>query len=307
MKRAVLPLVLVLAWAISGNSPAQDTASEAILQWRLDESAGLAASDATAWSNNGVLGSWFTGGEWVVAGGHSGDAGDNALSFVGAGNNANAEVLSAMLAPDISNHNSYSINVWVKLNTAAANTKIILGGVGDVWSNPGTAANLLPRYIVIDGDTLEPELLRGWSGTAWIYNGFGDTVTLNEWHMLTVAGDGWAETVDMYVDGMLTRTLQLAGGGLIDASIAALSPDVYGETQFTAPNGELDDFSVWQGVLPAWDTSDAASVWSLWGDWICGVPVEIDYNGDCLTDLQDFAYFVTKWLECNRIPVTFCN
>ncbi|MBN2211328.1 MAG: laminin G domain-containing protein [Sedimentisphaerales bacterium] len=290
--------------SISFQTPL-DTVPEAILEWRLDESSGTTAADSTIYSNDGTLGSWFTDSQWVVDGGNSGDPGDNALSFVGAGNNVDAEVLSGTLSPDISNHNSYGINVWVKLNSTTVDTKIILGGVGDVWSDPGAAPNLLPRYIVIDGDTLEPELLRGWSGTAWYYNGFADTITLNEWHMLTVVCNGWTNTIDMYIDGVPTRTMSLADCGFIDASVAALSPDVFGETQFTAPDGMIDDFTVWKGILPA--QGDAPSVLSLWGSYICPTPLTYDFNGDCITDLEDFAIFAASWLECNRIPVSFCN
>ncbi|MBN2212409.1 MAG: family 20 glycosylhydrolase [Sedimentisphaerales bacterium] len=281
--------------------PPQCTAPEAILEWRLDETSGLQTGDATAYGNHGALGSWFTGGEWAINGGHSDDTGDNALSFAGAGNDTNAEVLSGSLSPDVSNFNSYSINLWMKLNSTAANTKIILGGVGDVWSNPGATANLLPRYIVIDGDTLEPELLRGWDGAAWIYSGFATTINLNAWHMLTVVCNGWADTIDLYVDGVLTRTMHLADCGLIDASVAALSPDVFDEIQFTAPDGVIDDFTVWKGILPA--QGDAPSVLSLWGSWICTAPVEIDYNDDCVTDEGDLAYFASRWLDSGRLPI----
>jgi len=26
-----------------------------------------------------------------------------------------------------------------------------------------------------------------------------------------------------------------------------------------------------------------------------------DYNGDCVVDMQDFAIFASKWLECGRL------
>ena len=29
---------------------------------------------------------------------------------------------------------------------------------------------------------------------------------------------------------------------------------------------------------------------------------EYDFNGDCRTDLTDFAIFATDWLSCNVVP-----
>ncbi|MBN2212271.1 MAG: laminin G domain-containing protein [Sedimentisphaerales bacterium] len=269
-----------------------------ILQWKFDESSGMSAADSTIYSNDGALGSWFTGSEWVIDGGRSGDPGDNALSFVGAGNNADAEVISGAMSPDLSGDTSWSITMWVYLNSDSPGNDIILGGLGDVWSAP-TTGDISQRYITIDGDTLQPRLLRGYE-SAWSFSsGWGQTLTTGQWYMLTVTNNEWGNAMDFYIN--VDRVSGMVWNAVVNASVAAMCPDVNGMATFTAPDGMVDDFSIWAGRLTQGDIA------ALAGGWTCLNPPVYDFNEDCITDLLDFAEFAAHWLECGRFPSSYCG
>ncbi|GAI30854.1 unnamed protein product, partial [marine sediment metagenome] len=62
-----------------------------------------------------------------------------------------------------------------------------------------------------------------------------------------------------------------------------------------APNRGYTDIGAWQGISRSILLPDNCEEW-----------LEMDFNGDCKVDFEDFALFTRSWLECNLEPEEMC-
>ena len=75
--------------------------------------------------------------------------------------------------------------------------------------------------------------------------------------------------------------------------------------------GLVDDFSLWQGILPAEDRDGDPTndILSMWGSWICpdGAQPPLDFDGDCVVNIGDLAAIGEEWMVCGRRPLDMCD
>jgi hypothetical protein len=283
-----------------------------VLHWEFDHTEGTTVTD-TVNGVNGVL-DYEEPAVWVENGGHTGQAGDHALYLgpspnyqVVAYNVTAPEEVAALFDADM----SFSINMWVNFYSPPA-VPAMLGGFGlGKHSDLEPAPPYSNRYISYMGYAYSWSTK--WAGVSF-WPHFEDTygfelATHNEWHMMTVTYEGWTRYLRIYMDGIeiAKRTMM---DGLVDAEpIISISPLGYDwESYF---EGLVDDFSIWEGVLP-WDDEDddpTNDVLSLYGSWVCPYYLKpaLDYDDDCRVGIGDFAIMAEEWLHCGRLPSSLCD
>lgn len=270
-----------------------------VLQWDFDQTEGRIVSDSVN-GVNGVL-DYTEPAVWIEDGGHTGQIGDHALYmgpdpnyYVAAYNVTAPEDVDALFDSEM----DFSINMWVKFFDDPVGF-VPLGGFG-CGQEPTTSHST--RYIVYSQD-------RG--VTWWPHNNdiFSDQmVSLNDWHMLTITYNAWYRFGRVYIDGKEVARGEIPDG-LVDAQHEiTISP--LGPVPSSYFEGLIDDFSVWQGVLPPEDTDDDPTndILSLWGSWICpdiDKPA-FDFDDDCRIGIGDIAMFAESWLFCGKRPLDFC-
>lgn len=177
-----------------------------------------------------------------------------------------------------------------------------------VWANP-TAVRTWARFIdlgnIVEEAVVENVFLarEGTSTTLRLDTGAGalnatNAITLNEWQFFAVtvteAGD-----VVMYKNGMPIQT------GTVGLPVVATRHLNYiGESNWPDElfEGLLDDISVYNYALTADTIADMYA--GVAGDFCRypDIPGELDYNGNCIVDLADFAAFAASWLNCGLYP-----
>lgn len=275
-----------------------------VLQWDFDHTEGRTVVDSVSGAN-GVL-DYVEPAVWVENGGHTGEVGDHALYmgpdpnyFVVAYNVTAPDDVAALFSKDM----DFSINMWVNFYDDPF-SDAMLGGFGlGKTSDEQPADAHTNRYIAYTG----------WAGVTfwphWDDIGSYDWTDLNEWHMMTVTYNAWDRFVRIYLDG------KEVGKGIISEGLADAEPQIsisplgyYWNAYF---EGLVDDFSLWQGVLPFEDGDDDPTndVLSLWGSWICpdGAAPELDYDGDCRIGIGDLAEMAQEWMFCGRRPLDMCD
>jgi hypothetical protein len=286
------------------------TPLQKVLQWDFDHTEGTTVLD----SLNGVNGTLDYEEEavWVEDGGHTGEIGDHALYLgpspdyqVVAYNVTAPEEVAALFDAKI----DFSINMWVNFYEPPAVPAMLGGfGLGNAISSAPAYSN---RYISYIGYLYSYSTK--WAGVSfWPHH--EDTysmarATLNEWHMMTVTYDGWTQYIRIYLDGVEVGKRWMAKG-LTDAE-PQISISPLGYDSSTYFEGLVDDFSLWQGVLP-WDDYDddpTNDILSLYGKWVCP-PLDkpaLDYDDDCRVGIGDFALMAQEWMYCGRWPSALCD
>jgi hypothetical protein len=291
---------------------APKTPLQKVLQWDFDHLEGKTVVDSVN-GVNGVL-DYEEPEVWVEDGGHTEQVGDHALYLgpspnyqVVAYNVTAPEEVAALFDARI----DFSINMWVNFYEPPV-VPAMLGGFGlGKHSETEPAPPYSNRYISYIGYP-ESWYLK-WAGVSF-WPHYEDTygwarATLDEWHMMTVTYDGWTQYVRIYLDAEEVGKRWMAEG-LVDAepqiSISPLGYDF--STYF---EGLVDDFSLWQGVLP-WDDEDGDptnDILSLYGTWVCpedSKPV-LDYDNDCRVGIGDFALMAQEWMFCGQWPSALCD
>jgi hypothetical protein len=206
--------------------------------WHLDEGSGATSMDLSGTGNNlTLIGS--PGPSWVT--GESGDA----LQFNG------TNYMYANIGTPFTTSTTISANAWV-FATSSSNGPIF--GVsqtmtGGVWDMP---------FLSINGSTVY-----GW---LWQVNGnnpLSATVSLNNWHMLTITYDpSGSGTETFYVDGVLSSS---GTGTFVGASTGMMTPvSVYLTTSIAGAkptgvnsvlSGTVDELRGYTRVLSAGEVS----------------------------------------------------
>ena len=121
--------------------------------------------------------------------------------------------------------------------------------------------------------------------------------------------DRVSQTSRIYVDGLVRD--ETAEYTLPTTNPRAVIFGAEAEEGFLVDNTVIDDVRIW-----SYPISDQA-VADLYTDFNPGVSLclnrpEMDSTGpdgfpDCKVDLYEFAEIASAWLECGRLPVSYCN
>lgn len=283
-----------------------------IVEWLFDDGKGIKADDNTGNGFDGAVSLGNNG--WVTDGGNTGQAGDHAVLFDGAGESVTA--LNITLPGDVEDifagFSSWTINMWINLNEITDYSMI--GGFGDCDT-------------IDNEDGYSDRYFNTWNNGLLEFN-YGDWglwpdayLEVGQWHMITATYNKWTNDVAMYLDGDLMRIRTIynntdpaypvptATPWLIDVPERAFKLGDVGivanvldqELTQTPLNAMIDDYCIWDGELP-WmdDDPETEDILSLFGGWICYETPAYDVDGDCLVNMVDLAELISAWLESGR-------
>ncbi|MBN1817580.1 MAG: discoidin domain-containing protein [Sedimentisphaerales bacterium] len=259
-----------------------------VVRWKFDEASGKVATDSSGNEIDGTLGDGFTDEEWIVDGGRTGQAGDNAISFPG---NANTTVTALgvdLTAKPVNNiflgSSSWTINLWLNIPSTAGISMI--GGFGDNVFSEGSGLN--DRYY------------NTWDGTIEFNfgeDGFWETAfTPGQWQMWTLTYDSASDTLTYYRDRVVIETKTAS---LIDVTENAFKLGVgdvaWADTEVPL-KALIDDFSVWDEALGPFELGMLDKGYGCTQD----LPGDVDDN--CMINLVDLAALASGWLDCGLVP-----
>jgi len=152
--------------------------------WTFDQGTGTSATDSSGNGNTGTLqaaASWTTG-----------NVGPYAVNLTGATNS-----FVSTPAPVIDSSQSYSVSAWVKPSSITGNNKTIVAIDGSAIS---------PFYLQIAGGQYGFALRGSDSTASALTTANGVAATVGTWTHLVAVHDDTANTVSLYVDGVLKGT-----------------------------------------------------------------------------------------------------
>lgn len=181
-----------------------------------------------------------------------------------------------------------TISVWARPAAATSWARFVDLGNGDnndniYLSRNGTTANL--TYSHYRGTTS--------AGAVTAEN----ALNLNEWQMYAAVMDQTGN-VTLYRNGVPVQTGTIAQM----PNILTRSSNFIGKSNWADDalyNGLLDDIQIWNYPLTA---DQIADMYAGGAGSFCRFPPQLDYNGNCVVDLADFAVFAQSWLECGIHP-----
>lgn len=186
-----------------------------------------------------------------------------------------------------------TVSVWVKTNTST-------------WD--GVVAKQ-QRYETFSGWTID--VSGGWAhftvrtnNDLWGTDNDGDMFD-DDWHLVTGVIDPVTSTYRIYIDGGIRNE-----HAPIVTPTTHQEPLVFGQEALVADavipyTGLLDDVRIWNYPL------DILEIAQQYVDYypsaeVCVEPLALDYNGNCMVDIGDFASIAAAWLECNMVPESEC-
>lgn len=258
-----------------------------VLTWNLDETSGTTAHDSSGNGFNGTLYDAPTG-IWDFIDGY------NALNFNGVDPlsrvSATSIELPANLGDIFDKDESWSMNLWVYVETLPLSQDIVLAGFGDVFYSDGNGS---ARFLALRASGLM--IVRGMNSPYFMQT---QTTKIRSgvWQMLTATYDGVSEELRFYIDAQEVNLL------IVDWPINARNEFAMLPRDYEYFNGYVSRFTVWDQPL------SEAKIVELWGsDYSC-LPSIVDesehsvanFNGDCVVDIQDLAMFMESWMDDTR-------
>ena len=147
-------------------------------------------------------------------------------------------------------------------------------------------------------------------GYANLYEGaseaWSDTyVSDDQWHLLTYTRIG--STGSTYVDGSLEAT-HMANFNLSPDNRWSIGQewDYDEEEEVPVPSdfltGDIDDLRIYNYGMDAYEVADLyLAVYP--DEYVCvGQEHEMDFDGNCQVDMDDFLNIAADWLQCNIVP-----
>ncbi|MBI9018503.1 MAG: immunoglobulin domain-containing protein [Phycisphaerae bacterium] len=128
-----------------------------------------------------------------------------------------------------------------------------------------------------------------------------------QWHLITGTFDGTTGDQKIYIDGifsaMTTQTL--------DKTVFANTEDVLrigGQQATNVGNvdrpviGYIDDLKIYSYPVTAERVAELY-LESGMAEWLCldAEGLELDFNGDCIVNVEDFAVFANSWMNSRRV------
>ncbi len=136
----------------------------------------------------------------------------------------------------------------------------------------------------------------------------GGNVPLNNalqrgvWQHLVVTLDETGQ-VTLYRDGLPFATGRTTMPAVVTRTsnyIGRINPPAEGDALF---KGMMDDLRVYNYAISA---DDVANLYSTVAGPYCRTRPALDWSGNCIVDLEDFAVFASSWLECGLWPGAAC-
>lgn len=194
--------------------------------------------------------------------------------------------------------NGFTVSAWINSDVTDAYQAVISKTIDGRGTGFGLSYHFGQAALALRGGFSE-----AWSGAT----------TGSEWHLIVGAYDPAAETLKVYVDGLLAGTVNNASG----VAPATIAPVMFGvETPSgDAPyNGLVDEVKIWSYAVDAYDlahmytdvmTEETVCVDQVGLEFdVAGGPLDEEGNptGDCRINLADFAVFAATWANCNSVP-----
>ena len=120
-----------------------------------------------------------------------------------------------------------------------------------------------------------------------------------DWVYITVVCDGSSTEVYYNLDGIVKVQSSVAD---IDFGQFQVGCNRNGQERFS---GLIDDVKVWNYPVPF--EILAEDYYSVVGMPACKTQPEMDFDGNCMVNVADFAQFAIDWLSCNLYPQQACN
>lgn len=269
-----------------------------IVEWKFNQTSGTTATDTSGNNFNGVL-TGFSGTEWATVGGKAGLSFNSATQSVDKAGITLPSGISNIFAVD----GSWTMNVWVYFRSYPTGYGTELGGIG---SGGRWDATYRSMEVAVVSNPLDPEQFLNPGLRFNASSGYrvttGIAPMLNRWNMLTYTYDSYLKNLCIYMNGVPRGTFQNVTFSGVANNTLRVGP-AFTSDGFSAFDGVVSNFSVWENAMPANDSNPAAmDVLQLWGSWICVNPDGIaDFNKDCITDLSDLATLAEQWLVNTRI------
>ena len=201
--------------------------------WKFSEGKGTTAADSSGNGNAATLG---TGSTWV-AGVVGGPGSANAVSF-----NGTSTALATIASPVVNTAASFTVSAWVELNT--------LGGYQTFVSNHGNT--IAGYFLQVRGDTGDFAFVLPNADTdnAVTISDSGVQPVAGQWYQLTGVADASANTISIYVDGVLENTTSFsswwtAGGNTL------IGHGFYNGAATDYVSGSVDNVEIFSTALSA--------------------------------------------------------
>ena len=138
----------------------------------------------------------------------------------------------------------------------------------------------------------------------------------DSWHMVTGVYDrsydeveeAWTGSTRVYIDGLLRNETSGLANDVDFDNLGVLRIGARRTTDLgLAQNplvGQLDDLQIYSYPLGPVEIAEMYTSVTPEDDYVCidSEGLELDFNGDCIVDLADFAQFAASWLNCRRVP-----
>jgi hypothetical protein len=207
------------------NSPLTGNEAGLVGLWRLNDTAGVKATDASGHGNDGELG---TAGAnrpaWVNPG--PGLAFDGTNDFVEAPSSANLNPTTAI-----------TLAAWVKPTATSSNFPNILSKTSNSSFNQGYTLGIQGNQIYGEVPTTTGDIFLQTSA---------NVVTLNEWQYISLTYDSAAGTLRLYRNAVLVQEWTGLSGQIVSADFPLTIGAINRGGSFTNPfQGQMHDVSVW--------------------------------------------------------------
>ncbi len=220
--------------------------------WAFDAGSGTSATDSTGNGNTATL---QAGATWTA-----GKVGANALNLNGTTQFASAP------APVIDTSQSYTVAAWVRPSSITGNNRTAVALEG---------SSISPFYLMVSGaGQYRVEFRHGDSTGSAVTVATGVAAAVNTWAHLAAVHDNAANTVSLYVDGVLRSTVAF------NSPWKANGVTTVGRARFNgAPvdffSGAIDDVRLYDRVLSGGEV--AAMVPASYGTTINATPGLVSY------------------------------
>jgi hypothetical protein len=245
-----------------------------------------------------LVGRWkFEGGLTnEVAGGGDGTGDPNFVAGVdGSGLEFYGDSRTIVINDSAEYYNFYpqgmTVSVWVQTSTST-------------WD--GVVAKQ-QRYDTWSGWTIDVQ--GGWShftirtnNDLWGTDDDGNMFDGN-WNLITGVFDPVTSTYRIYVDGRLRNEHAPISPPTTHSEPLAFGAETAdGQIPYT---GILDEVNIWNYALDPLDIAQQYVDYNPDAD-VCIENPELDFDGNCVVDIDDFASIAASWLECNIVPESEC-
>jgi hypothetical protein len=181
-----------------------------------------------------------------------------------------------------------TVSVWVKTNTTGWDGVVSKQQRYDTWA--GWTIDVTGGWSHFT--------VRGSTGDLWGTDDDGNMFD-DGWHLVTAVIDPVTGTSRIYVDGV-----DLGGSRIIKKPVT--NPEALAFGAETADGGipyvgMLDEVSIWNYALDPLDIAQQYVDYFPDAE-LCIEPISMDFNGNCVVEIDDFVYIAESWLECYIVP-----